>query len=81
MLLVVISSALTVALIVMLVANALPARSPGVKARMAELELDGMFAADAAAKRYRPGIAGIGVPIGNDDDVRNQIPALGKIIV
>ena len=53
MLLVVISSALTVALIVMLVANAIPARSPGVKARMAELELDGMFAADAAAKRAR----------------------------
>ena len=53
MLLVAISSALTVALIVMLVANAMPARSPGLKARIAELELDGMFAADAAAKRAR----------------------------
>lgn len=53
MLLVAISSALTIALLVMLIAEAVPVRSRGVKARMAELELDGLFAADAVARRAR----------------------------
>ncbi len=53
MLLVALSSALTIALVVVLIAQAIPARSRGVKARMAELELDGLFTADAAARRGR----------------------------
>ncbi len=48
-----ISSALTIALIVALAAQALPARSRGFKARLAELELDGLFDADVVAQRAR----------------------------
>lgn len=49
------SSALTIALMVAALANAVPVRSRGIKARMAELELDGFFTADAMAQRARRG--------------------------
>lgn len=47
------SLALTVGLVVVLVANALPARSRGVRARMSEMGLDGLLGADAVARRAR----------------------------
>jgi tight adherence protein C len=51
--LIAVSSALTVGLLVMLIAGSVPARTPGMKARIAELELDGLFSADAARHRTR----------------------------
>jgi len=49
------TSALAIGLIVALAANALPVWNRDVKARMAELELDGLFSADAVAQRTRQG--------------------------
>ncbi|MDT8341957.1 MAG: type II secretion system F family protein [Longimicrobiales bacterium] len=51
--LIAVSTALSIGLVVMLLLSAVPARSSSVKARLAELELDGMFGADAAARRAR----------------------------
>ena len=51
--LIALSSALTIGLVVMLVAQAVPARPAGLKARIAELELDGLFTADAVSARMR----------------------------
>ncbi|HSH74681.1 MAG TPA: type II secretion system F family protein [Longimicrobiales bacterium] len=53
MLLVAISSAITVALLIVLVANSVPVRARGMRARMAELELDGLFSTDAVSRRAR----------------------------
>jgi tight adherence protein C len=51
--LVALSSALTIGLVVMLVFSAVPVRARGLKARIQELELDGLFSADEVAKRSR----------------------------
>jgi tight adherence protein C len=51
--LIVASTALSVGLFVALLLRAVPARSRAVRARMDELGLDGMFSADAAARRTR----------------------------
>lgn len=53
LLLTAISSALTVALVVVFITALVPARPRGVKARLAELELDGLFASDDARRRGR----------------------------
>lgn len=47
------SAALSIALLVVLVAGRVTVPSRAVKTRMAELELDGVFSADAAARRAR----------------------------
>lgn len=53
MLLVTLSSALTVGLLVLLIANRVRVPNRAVKGRLAELELDGMFTSDAVARRAR----------------------------
>ncbi|HSG47928.1 MAG TPA: type II secretion system F family protein [Longimicrobiales bacterium] len=47
------SSALSIGLVVALLANRMTVPNRAVKARMAELEMDGLFSADAAARRAR----------------------------
>jgi tight adherence protein C len=53
MFLIALSSAVTIGLVVMLIAQTVPARPVGLKARIAELELDGLFTADAKQARAR----------------------------
>lgn len=48
-----VSLALTVGLVVAVVANAIPARSRSVQSRMSEMGLDGLLSADAVAQRAR----------------------------
>jgi tight adherence protein C len=53
LLLIALSSALTMGLVVVLVTSMIPARPRGLKGRLAELELDGLFSQDAVQKRSR----------------------------
>jgi len=53
MFLIALSSAVTIALVVMLIAQTVRIRPAGLRARIAELELDGLFTADAAQMRAR----------------------------
>lgn len=53
MFLIAVTSGLTIGLIVMVIAENVRVRPAGMKARMAELELDGLFTRDAAARRAR----------------------------
>ena len=53
LLLIALSSALSMGLVVVFVTSMIPARPRGLKGRLAELELDGLFADDAVRKRSR----------------------------